>query len=58
MINAKSDMHRNEPRAPGFREALQRLREHAMAGHLQLRAEPRVGDHYADGRVVASLRAR
>lgn len=48
MISTKSDIHRDEPRASGFRDALQRLREHAIAGHLQLRAEPRSVDH-SDG---------
>lgn len=58
MISAKSEMHRDEPRASGFREALQRLREHAVAEHLQLQVERRSGEQYSKGRAVASLRAK
>jgi len=59
MISTKSDMHRDEPpRASGFREALQRLREHAVAGHLQLQVERRSGELYSKGRAVTNLCAR
>lgn len=44
MISAKSDMHRDEPRESGFRVALQRLREHAIAGHLQVHGDRRYPD--------------
>jgi|RhiMetStandDraft_4_1073278.scaffolds.fasta_scaffold10336_3 hypothetical protein len=58
MISAKSDTHLDEPRASGFREALQRLREYAVAGHLQLQVERRSGEQYSKGRAVTNLCAR
>jgi hypothetical protein len=58
MINAKSDIHRNESRVAGFRDALQRLREYAIAGHLQLRGSRCSGEHFSKDVVVASLRER
>lgn len=58
MINAKGDMHRDESRVSGFQEALQRLREHAFAGHFQLLAERPSAVQFSKGRAVSSLRAR
>lgn len=58
MISTKSEMHPDEPRASGFREALQRLREHAVAGHLQLQVERRSGEQYSKGRAVTNLCAK
>lgn len=58
MISAKSDMHRDELRVAGFRDALQRLREYAVAGHPQLLGTRCSGKHFSKGGAVASLRER
>lgn len=58
MINAKSDMRRDESRVAGFRDALQRLREYAIAGHLQLRGKRCSGEYFSKDGAVASLRER
>lgn len=50
-------MHRDEPHASGFRDALERLREYTIAGHLQVRRKERSGNNFTE-RAVASLRAR
>lgn len=48
VTSARSDMHRDEPHASGFRDALERLREYTIAGHLQVRRKERSGNNFTE----------